>query len=139
MNSTSPTETSLQTRWEAWDRFWFKPSDPSLVGLIRLLCGAITLYTTFAYTFRLPDWIGENGWYNLESRMKVVRHRAMYRNSLFGAESQVFLRRVTRTKRSIGTPISRNFASFLRRPTRQAKKTWITSSNSGGNSTSTYV
>ncbi len=89
MNSASTTEVGARNRWEAWDQFWFKPSDPSLIGLIRLLCGAITLYTTFAYTFRLQDWIGETGWYNLEARMKVVRHRAMYRNSLFGMESQL--------------------------------------------------
>jgi hypothetical protein len=59
----------------AWNRFWFTPADPTVLGLIRLSCGAITTYTLFAYTFMLQDFVGKDAWYDLTMRREFSRGR----------------------------------------------------------------
>jgi hypothetical protein len=48
--------------WEAWNRFWFTPADPATLSLIRLLAGALMLYTHFVWSFDLEGFIGPNGY-----------------------------------------------------------------------------
>jgi hypothetical protein len=60
-------------RFAAWNRFWFSPADPTLLGLIRIACGLITFYTMFVYSFRLQEFMGADAWYDLETRMQDVR------------------------------------------------------------------
>jgi hypothetical protein len=62
---TDVRESPLQSSLRAWNRFWFTPADPTLLGLIRICCGAITLYTIVAYSFTLQDVLGEHAWANL--------------------------------------------------------------------------
>ena len=31
----------------AWNRFWFTPTDPNRLDLIRICCGSVTFYTLF--------------------------------------------------------------------------------------------
>jgi hypothetical protein len=45
-----------------WKRFWFTPADPTLLGLIRICCGLITLYVHLAYTGDLPQFFGRDAW-----------------------------------------------------------------------------
>jgi hypothetical protein len=59
----------------AWNRFWFTPRDPTVLGAMRILCGAITTYTVFAYSFMLQDFMGKDGWYDLPLRLEVARTR----------------------------------------------------------------
>ncbi len=59
-------ESSLRNAIRKWNRFWFTPADPTLLGLIRICCGLITLYTIVAYSFTLQDLFGEQAWVNLE-------------------------------------------------------------------------
>ena len=59
----------------AWNRFWFTPADPTVLGLIRLTCGAITTYTLFAYTFMLQEFVGKDAWYDLPMRQEYLRAR----------------------------------------------------------------
>ncbi len=40
-----------------WDRFWFEPSDPTTLGLMRLLGGIVVLYTYFCYSFDLLSYV----------------------------------------------------------------------------------
>jgi len=65
----SPNKTG---RVSAWNRFWFTPADPTLLGLIRICCGAITFYTLFIYSFQLQEFIGEDSWLNLDTRLQLV-------------------------------------------------------------------
>jgi hypothetical protein len=58
-----------------WSRFWFTPRDPTVLGLIRICCGAVTTYTVFAYTFMLQDFMGVDSWYALPLRLEIVRTR----------------------------------------------------------------
>src|ERR1700674_2988768 len=59
----------------AWNRFWFTPRDPTVLGAIRFFCGAITTYTLFAYTFMLQDFVGKDAWYDLSMRREWSRGR----------------------------------------------------------------
>jgi hypothetical protein len=51
--------------WQAWVRFWFKPADPTLLGLIRICCGLVTLYVHAAYTVDLYEFFGANAWVDM--------------------------------------------------------------------------
>ena len=46
----------------AWDRFWFTPTDPATLGLIRILAGAMLFYTHLVWSLRLEDFFTEHGW-----------------------------------------------------------------------------
>lgn len=45
-----------------WDRFWFTAVDPATLSLIRLLAGAMLLYTHAVWTINLGDFFGADGW-----------------------------------------------------------------------------
>ncbi len=45
-----------------WNRFWFTPSDPATLGLIRILAGAMLFYTHAVWTLDLESFFGPNGW-----------------------------------------------------------------------------
>ncbi len=72
MNKTA--ETGILPRWlRSWEQFWFTPADPSLLGLIRIACGMIVVYTLFAYSFSFQDMMGEHSWQDMKMRMNTVR------------------------------------------------------------------
>ena len=48
--------------WDAWDGFWFTPSSPSTLSAIRVLAGAMLLYTHLVWSLGLVDFFGQNGW-----------------------------------------------------------------------------
>jgi hypothetical protein len=50
----------------AWNRFWFKPSDPTILGFIRICCGLATLYVHLAYCPDLQEFFGKDAWLNLQ-------------------------------------------------------------------------
>jgi Vitamin K-dependent gamma-carboxylase len=50
-----------------WNRFWFNPSDPTVLGLVRICCGLMTLYVHLAYTCDLQAFFGRNAWLSLET------------------------------------------------------------------------
>jgi hypothetical protein len=72
--------TSLVPRVDmsAWTRFWFTPRDPTVLGLIRILCGAVTTYTVFAYSFMLQDFMGKDSWCDLRLRLDHLRTKAYF-------------------------------------------------------------
>jgi hypothetical protein len=45
-----------------WDRFWFRPADPTTLGLIRLCVGLVTLYVHLVYTLDLDKILGRHAW-----------------------------------------------------------------------------
>lgn len=50
-----------------WDRFWFTPIDPATLGLVRLLAGALLLYTHAIWTLDLEAFFGKNSWTTYEA------------------------------------------------------------------------
>jgi hypothetical protein len=53
--------------YNAWDRFWFTPADPTLLGLIRICAGVVIFYVHFAYTFDLQNLFGRDAWLDLQT------------------------------------------------------------------------
>ena len=48
----------------AWQTFWFKPSAPHTLGLIRLLAGGMIFYTHVVWTIGLDAFFSPNGWHS---------------------------------------------------------------------------
>lgn len=48
--------------WRAWNRFWFTPSDPATYALLRMLGGAMILYTHLVWTLDLDAFFGPESW-----------------------------------------------------------------------------
>ncbi len=61
----------------SWNRFWFTPADPTLLGLIRILCGTLTLYVHLAYTVDLREFFGPNAWIDRQ-KIEEFRHEWPY-------------------------------------------------------------
>jgi len=56
-------------RWtvDGWNRFWFTPSDPATLCLIRILAGAMLLYTHLVWSIGLEDFFLPTGWISAEA------------------------------------------------------------------------
>lgn len=76
MNRTNPnTNSTLSRMAAAWNAFWFSPQDPTLLGLMRIFVGMVTLYTFTVQGFMLYDFLGEDGWYDLRLRREMFHER----------------------------------------------------------------
>jgi hypothetical protein len=75
----------------AWEHFWFTPADPTLLGLIRICCGVVTLYTILAYSFTLQDLFGPDAWVNLQMRLKDVHAAPVRAVPVDWDESRLYL------------------------------------------------
>ena len=49
-----------------WDRFWFSPVDPALVGVLRILTGLMLIYTHAVWGINLHDFFGSHSWLSPE-------------------------------------------------------------------------
>ncbi|MCI0332664.1 MAG: HTTM domain-containing protein [Planctomycetes bacterium] len=56
------TRNYMAEVWEAWNEFWFTPISPSTLSAIRVLAGAMLLYTHLVWSFDLNAFFGHNGW-----------------------------------------------------------------------------
>jgi hypothetical protein len=45
-----------------WDRFWFRPANPTTLCLMRVLCGMAVLYVHISYSFDLLSYVGPHAW-----------------------------------------------------------------------------
>src|SRR5580692_10969643 len=45
----------------AWNRFWFTPSDPYTLSVLRVLVGLVATYNLFSYSFDLDRFFGPAG------------------------------------------------------------------------------
>lgn len=50
----------------AWNRFWFTPTDPTTLCLIRVLAGSMLFYTHAVWTLDLDAFFGEQSWLSRE-------------------------------------------------------------------------
>lgn len=58
---------------QGWNRFWFAPADPTVLGLVRICAGLVVLYIHLAYSFDLQAVFGSDAWVNLASFNEVRR------------------------------------------------------------------
>lgn len=47
---------------EGWNRFWFAPTDPATLALVRICAGAMLFYTHLVWTLDLAAFFGPDGW-----------------------------------------------------------------------------
>lgn len=52
---------------EGWNRFWFSAADPATLGLIRILAGAMLLYTHLVWTLELEAFFGPKSWISADA------------------------------------------------------------------------
>ncbi len=69
--------------WDAWNRFWFKPSDPATLSLIRLLAGGMLFYTHLVWSLDLEAFLGPQGWLPVEYLREQVHQNEWSVWSLF--------------------------------------------------------
>ena len=50
---------------QGWNRFWFTPGDPTVLGFIRIWAGLVTLCVHLAYSYDLQEFFGKDAWLNL--------------------------------------------------------------------------
>ena len=50
-----------------WNQFWFRPADPTLLGLIRLCTGLMLVYTHAVWGLELEAFFGSTSWVNAEA------------------------------------------------------------------------
>ncbi len=67
------TSTRLARASDSWNSFWFTPSDPTVLGAIRIVVGIITLLTLMIYGLDLQELISPNGWMDLPLRQEQYR------------------------------------------------------------------
>jgi hypothetical protein len=65
--------SSLLSGLQGWNRFWFHPGDPTVLGLMRILCGLFTFYVVLAYSVDLQELFGQNAWISAQD-MEEIRH-----------------------------------------------------------------
>src|SRR5579862_5351832 len=46
----------------AWEKFWFDPADPTVLGLMRILVGCVALYTVLTWGIGLERFVGPHAW-----------------------------------------------------------------------------
>jgi len=59
--NTTPADypgSSVIGFFQSWNRFWFTPADPIVLGFIRILGGLLILYIHLCYTFDLLSYVG---------------------------------------------------------------------------------
>jgi hypothetical protein len=62
MSGVSANEGFLQRAATAWNNFFFKPGDPTTLGLMRIVAGIVVVYVHVAYTPDLISFFGPKGW-----------------------------------------------------------------------------
>jgi hypothetical protein len=76
----------------AWNRFWFTPSDPTTLGLVRLCCGFLLFYILLGFGYDLEAFLGPDAWLNL-AFINELRHEApVYGPPLTGFEDVKLLK-----------------------------------------------
>lgn len=64
------------TAWfiDGWNRFWFTPTDPATLSLIRILAGAMLFYTHLVWSAGLEDFFLPTGWISPEAASVAQIH-----------------------------------------------------------------
>jgi hypothetical protein len=52
---------------KAWNEFWFEPTDPATLGLVRICTGAMLFYTHLVWSLDLTAFFGPQGWLSSEA------------------------------------------------------------------------
>lgn len=56
--------SSPNTLRTAWGRFWFQPTDPTVLGFMRIVTGLLAFYVHLAYSYDLSAFFGPDAYIN---------------------------------------------------------------------------
>lgn len=73
--------------FDGWDRFWFTPSDPATLSLIRIFTGAMLVYTHAVWSIGLTSFFGPHGLLPAEAVRGLYYRNPFCWSYLFGIES----------------------------------------------------
>jgi len=71
MGMFSNVRNHVAELWQAWNRFWFMPTDPATLSLIRLLAGSMLFYTHLVWSLDLQAFFGPDGWLPLDFLRRI--------------------------------------------------------------------
>jgi hypothetical protein len=71
MGVFADTRSYVSEFWQAWNKFWFKPTDPATLSLIRLFAGGLLFYTHLVWSLDLQAFLGQDGWLPVEFIRRV--------------------------------------------------------------------
>jgi hypothetical protein len=74
-----------------WNRFWFTPTDPATLGLIRVLAGAMLFYTHLVWTLDLTGFFGVDSWLTPEAISQLPGHSVLKWSWFYWIESPALL------------------------------------------------
>lgn len=57
--------------WTAWNRFWFTPTQPHTLALIRILAGGMLFYTHLVWSLQLGEFLGPQSWVNRDVSLRL--------------------------------------------------------------------
>ncbi|APW60974.1 DCC1-like thiol-disulfide oxidoreductase family protein [Paludisphaera borealis] len=58
---------------DGWSRFFFRPADPTALGLIRIATGLLALWSLFVLGLDLHAYLGSQGWVDAESTRQALQ------------------------------------------------------------------
>ncbi len=82
-----PEERGWRRLVRDWNAFWFTPRDPTMLGVMRILCGAICFYSLFMYSFTLQDFLGPNAWLDRAAAQEALEIQPWQAFPLSGQEN----------------------------------------------------
>jgi hypothetical protein len=83
-------EDSARGAVAAWNRFWFTAVDPATFGLVRVLAGAMLLYTHAVWTLDLAAFLGPESWVSVSAAQEFRRVPADMPGEIYGGTSFVW-------------------------------------------------
>ena len=77
MNAVARYFESLVSGWgNAWNHFWFTPTDPAGVSLLRILTGSMACWFLLAFTADLGVWFGVDGLLPIEMVQELAEDQS---------------------------------------------------------------
>lgn len=55
--------------WDAWNRFWFTPEQPHTLAVVRILGGAMLLYTQIVWSINQGMFLGPDAWIDRQTAL----------------------------------------------------------------------
>jgi hypothetical protein len=83
-------ERSVREAINGWNRFWFAAVDPATLGLVRILAGAMLLYTHAVWTLDLLAFFGPDSWVSVDTARSVYDGNAAMPLDMYGGQSFVW-------------------------------------------------
>ncbi len=72
-----------RSAWNAWDRFFFTPADPTPLALIRIFSGALLVWNLGVLSIDLKDYLGNDGWIGSEAVIEYMAEHQPWAWSLW--------------------------------------------------------